>query len=332
MLVSVVLPVYNEKANLGNCLRAVMKNLRSTGFDSEVIIIDDGSDDGTWPTIEKMSTDPAVEGCLRGLRLSRNFGKEAAILAGLRYARGDAVIVMDADLQHPPELIPAMLSLWDRGKIDIVEAVKRTRQQESLLLRLGSRLYYRLFNLASGMEMRNSTDFKLLDRRVVNHYNKLLEVGRFFRGLTTWLGFRSAAIEFDPPQRLQGDSSWSLSALLDMARRTIISFSSLPLRLVTWLGGVGLLFSLILTFQTLWYAWHGLAEEGFPTVILLILGMGSMILLGLGLIGEYVAEIYIEVKHRPVYIVSDMSPPAEPIERNQHAGDQGTINKQANPP
>ena len=117
-----------------------------------------------------------------------------------------------------------------------------------------------------------------------------------------------------------------------MARRTIISFSSLPLRLVTWLGGVGLLFSLILTFQTLWYAWHGLAEEGFPTVILLILGMGSMILLGLGLIGEYVAEIYIEVKHRPVYIVSDMSPPAEPIERNQHAGDQGTINKQANPP
>ncbi|MCM8922192.1 MAG: glycosyltransferase, partial [Candidatus Thiodiazotropha sp.] len=149
-----------------------------------------------------------------------------------------------------------------------------------------------------------SSDFKLLDRQVVDQYIALPEVGRFFRGLTTWLGFSSVAIEFDPPQRQTGRSSWSISNLLNLARSTIISFSSLPLRAVTWLGGLGVLFSIGLTLQTLWYHWQGLAEEGFPTVILLILGMGSMILLGLGLIGEYIAEIYWEVKRRPTYVIA----------------------------
>jgi glycosyltransferase involved in cell wall biosynthesis len=305
MLLSIVVPVYNEGANLERCWRTLAAVLERTAESFEVLMVDDGSVDRSWDTLRALADEAGAGGRLRGLRLSRNFGKEAAILAGLRMAQGDAVIVMDADLQHPPELIPRMLELWGGGRVAVVEAVKRRRQPESWPLRLGARLYYRLFILASGIDLRGSSDFKLLDRRVVEQYISLPEAGRFFRGLTAWLGFPSLAVEFDPPRRQAGRSRWGLGALFQMARRTVISFSSLPLRLVTWLGAFGLLFSLVLTLQTLWYHWQGLAEEGFPTVILLILGMGSMILLGLGLIGEYVAEIYIEVKRRPSYIVSD---------------------------
>jgi glycosyltransferase involved in cell wall biosynthesis len=311
VLVSVVIPVYNEEGMLARCLEQVSGSLDSVGCDRELIVVDDGSVDATWQKIVTLAAAEPLRGRLKGVRLSRNFGKEAAILAGLCSARGDAVIVIDADLQHPPALIPRMLALWDGGKVDVVEAVKRIRQRESWVRRIGANLYYRLFAVASGMDMRNATDFKLLDRRVVEHYIALPESSRFFRGLTAWLGFRRVGIEFDPPERWTGDSGWSLRMLLRMARRTIISFSALPLRLLSWLGLLGLMFSLALTLHTLWSKWQGLSEEGFPTVILLILGMGSMILLGLGLIGEYISEIYNEVKRRPQFIVSDLAPEAD---------------------
>ncbi|MCU7936918.1 MAG: glycosyltransferase family 2 protein [Candidatus Thiodiazotropha sp. (ex Dulcina madagascariensis)] len=310
MLISLIIPVYNEQSGLADFWQVTDGILSQCKQDFEVILIDDGSTDNSWQSITSLTHNSRDSIQIQGLRLSRNFGKEAAILAGLRQASGNAAIVMDADLQHPPSMILQMLSAWNGGKVGIVEAVKRKRQDESLPRRLGAKLYYRVFNLASRLDMDGSSDFKLLDRRVVDQYIALPEVGRFFRGLTAWLGFHAVAVEFDPPQRHTGRSNWSIGNLMKLARSTIISFSSLPLRAVTWLGGIGILFSAVLTLQTLWYKWQGFAEEGFPTVILLILAMGSMILLGLGLIGEYIAEIYQEVKHRPTYVISQSISPS----------------------
>ncbi|MET0067254.1 MAG: glycosyltransferase family 2 protein [Candidatus Thiodiazotropha sp.] len=310
MLISVVVPIHNEQSGLERFWESLRETLTQCPQDFEAILVDDGSTDQTWQIIKGLMLQPS-DIPVKGIRLSRNFGKEAAILAGLRATSGDAAVVIDADLQHPPELIPELIAAWNKGQVAVVEAVKQARQQESWIRRLGVRLYYRAFALSSGMQMAGSTDFKLLDRRVIEEYAQLPEVSRFFRGLTRWLGYPSVAIEFTPPPRTRGNSSWNLGKLLKLARTTIISFSSLPLRLVTWIGALGILFSFALTLQTLWYKWQGLAEEGFPTVILLILGMGSMILLGLGLIGEYIAEIYHEVKKRPAYVIAESSGTAE---------------------
>jgi glycosyltransferase involved in cell wall biosynthesis len=310
MLISLIVPIYNEQSGLAQFWQDVENTLSACQAEFEAIFVDDGSTDHSWETITSLSQHSGNTP-IKGLRLSRNFGKEAAILAGLRRAAGQAAIVLDADLQHPPSLIPEMIELWDSGRVKVVEAVKRKRQRESSIHRFAAKLYYLAFNLSSGMNMDGASDFKLLDRCVVDQYIALPEVGRFFRGLTTWLGFDSVAIEFEPPPRQTGDSHWGLRPLMTLARSTIISFSSLPLRLVTWLGAIGILFSIGLTLQTLWYQWQGYAEAGFPTVILLILGMGSMILLGLGLIGEYIAEIYREVKRRPVYVISQSLSPSK---------------------
>ncbi len=311
ILLSVVIPVYNECAAIGNVWCQLRDALSAIDGKVEVIVIDDGSTDGTWDAVIGFREEAAGVPLVRGLRFGRNFGKEAAMLAGLRLARGQAVVVMDGDLQHPPEMVPAMVELWRKGEVDIVEAVKRKRQPESGAERLAASVFYRLFHLSSGMDLRKATDFKLLDRRVVDQYVQFPEVGRFFRGLTAWLGVHQVGIEFDPPARRHGVRSWSLSRLFGMARIYIISFSSLPLRLVTWFGVIGLLFSFVLMLQTLWYHGTGAAEAGFPTVILLILGMGSMVLTGIGLIGEYIAEIYKEVKHRPPYVIVERLPDEE---------------------
>ncbi|MES9854342.1 MAG: glycosyltransferase family 2 protein [Candidatus Thiodiazotropha sp. L084R] len=313
MLISLIVPIYNEHSGLTYFWQNLESSVASCDVEFEAILVDDGSTDSTWEVIATLSSNSQIP--IKAIRLSRNFGKEAAILAGLRCAVGQASIVMDADLQHPPPLISQMIDIWDNGNVKVVEAVKRKRQNESHLRRLGARLYYQTFSLSSGMNMDGASDFKLLDRCVIDQYISLPEVGRFFRGLTTWLGFDSVAIEFEPPARTTGQSHWSVGHLMSLARSTIISFSSVPLRIVTWLGAIGVLFSIGLTLQTLWYQWQGYAEAGFPTVILLILAMGSMILLGLGLIGEYVGEIYREVKRRPAYVIAQTLSPSENIKQ-----------------
>lgn len=321
MLITLIVPIYNEQTGLDRFWQAITEILAGCSFEFEVIMVDDGSFDDSWQLIVDLLQSNKSTITLTAIQLSRNFGKEAAILAGLRLAAGRAAIVLDADLQHPPMLIPRMLELWDKGKIPIVEGVKHTRQDESLVKRLGAKLYYRIFKLSSELDLRGATDFKLLDRCVIDHYINLPEVGRYFRGLTSWMGYDSIAIEFSPPVRETGNSGWSIRKLLALARTTIISFSSLPLRVVTWIGVLGLIFSFALTIQTLWHKWMGLAEAGFPTVILLILGMGSLILFGLGLIGEYIAEIYREVKQRPPYIITRTisSSPGSKAKGNQSA-------------
>jgi glycosyltransferase involved in cell wall biosynthesis len=255
--------------------------------------------------VQQLAQSEPWRGRLGGVRFSRNFGKEAAIVAGLSQAAGDAVVVMDADLQHPPALIPQMVALWSRQGYWVVEAVKRQRQRESLLRGLSSRVFYRLLMVGAGLDLRNSTDFKLLDRRVVDIYLRLPEHGRFFRGLTAWIGLPTAQIEIDIPERSVGATRWSLRGLVRFARHGIVSFTALPLRLISWIGVLGLVLSLALTLQTLWNVLLGTSEAGFPTVILLILGIGSLILISLGIIGEYLSALYAEVKGRPLYVILD---------------------------
>jgi len=304
-LISVVVPAYNE----ANALPGLMSHLdtvfASIGETYELIVVDDGSTDNMW---EVLTCSKLTSGRLRAIRLSRNFGKEAAICAGLRAASGAAVIVMDADLQHPPELLPKMIDLWRTGGSLVVNAVKERRQKESIIRRIGAHVFYFLFRKSTGMDLWQATDFKLLDRRVVEAYLALPEHDRFFRGLTTWLGYPAASIPFVPQKRptAAGGSRWSISKLLRLARHSLISFTALPLQLVTWFGIITLVLSIVLGLQTLWQKWRGEAVEGFTTVILVELGIGSILMISLGLIGEYLARIYDEIKNRPQYIISEV--------------------------
>jgi len=290
---SIVMPAFNEEQGLAATVREVQHQLPA---DHEIIIVDDGSGDGTWETIGTLAkVDPRI----RGARLSRNFGKEAAIAAGLELARGDAAIVMDCDLQHPPQLLGEMIGIWQRGEAEVVEAFKQTRGPWA------SRAFYAVFERLSGIDLVGASDFKLLDRRVLNTYNTLRERNVFFRGLTAWLGFRRAAVHFDVPARAAGQSRWTRVKLLGLAVTAILAFSPIPLFIVLGLAAIFFVISVLLGAWAL-YLWAiGRAVSGFTTVILLILMSGSMILAGLGVIGLYLAKIYDEVRGRPRSIVSD---------------------------
>jgi glycosyltransferase involved in cell wall biosynthesis len=291
--ISIVMPAFNEEKVLAGTVREVQQQLPA---EHEIVIVDDGSGDSTWNTIAALAK---ADRRVRGVRLSRNFGKEAAIAAGLELARGDAAIVMDCDLQHPPQLLGEMIAVWQRGDAEVVEAFKRTRG------RLTSRAFYALFERLSGIDLVGASDFKLLDRRVLNTYNGLRERNVFFRGLTAWIGFRRAAVHFDVPARGSGESRWTRAKLLGLAVTAILAFSPIPLFIVLGLAAIFFVVSVLLGAWAL-YLWAiGHAVSGFTTVILLILMSGSMILAGLGVIGLYLAKIYDEVRGRPRSIVSE---------------------------
>ena len=300
MKISLTIPFYNEEEQIPITLRTIKPILESTCMDYELILVDDGSSDKTWEVIKQSS---AEDDRVIGLHFSRNFGKEAAICAGLDQVTGDAVILMDGDLQHPPEHIPEMLRKWQEG-YDIVEGVKLTRGKESLSSRLNAQVFYGLFKIFSGYDLRNASDFKLLDRKVVEHWRSLGEHDTFFRGLSAWLGFKRATFSFEVAARQTGGSKWSIYHLAKLSLNAITGFSAMPLQFVTFLGMILLAGSLIIAIQTLvnWFSGH--AASGFTTVILLQLLIGGSIMLSLGLIGIYLARIFTEVKGRPRYIIS----------------------------
>ncbi len=301
-LISLVVPAFNEESLLEQFIKTVFALIAGLPYRFEIIFVDDGSTDDTWPVIHNLKDER-----IKGIRFSRNFGKEAAIHAGLTASEGDAAIVIDADLQHPPDLIPQMIRRWSESNAMIVEAEKIVRQKESLFRRLGSNLFYYLFYKLTRIRLQNASDFKLLDRQVVELFINLPERNRFFRGLTAWMGFSAEKIQYTPAQRPveSGASRWSVFQLFSLAFRSIFSYSSIPLQLVTWFGILTLCFSILLGIQTLWNKISGVAIEGFTTVILLQLIIGSILMISLGLIGEYLARIYDEIKARPVYIVSE---------------------------
>jgi glycosyltransferase involved in cell wall biosynthesis len=298
-MISCVIPAYNEAGVIAQTLAQVAGSLSEVGRRYEIIVIDDGSVDETAAILDRLAAER--EG-VRYRSFSRNFGKEAAIYAGLTEAKGEAVIVMDADLQHPAELIPEMVRLWSEGGYQVVEAVKVSHGGESRVRGWLSRAFYSLFRVASGYDLKNSSDFKLLDRVVVQALLAMPEKSRFFRGLVHWAGFRRASIMFDVGQRPSGVSRWQSLRLISFAVDALTAFSALPLRIVTICGGLLFVWSVLFGVYVLVRWATGTSLGGFPTVILLQLGIGSILMFGLGIIGEYLYRIYTEVKRRQVYI------------------------------
>lgn len=302
-LLSIVLPSYNEEQNIANTARVLTELLEQEKIDYELVFISDGSKDATYEEIQKVAVkNPKI----KGAKFSRNFGKEACIFAGLRLTTGDAVIVMDCDLQHPPQVIPQMWKLWQEG-YEVVEGVKSSRGKEGLAYKLSAGLFYKIMSKLIKVDMNASSDYKLLDRKVVDVLLELPEKNTFFRALTFWAGFRTTTVEYEVQERVYGTSKWSLISLMKYAITNATSFSTLPLQLVTIMGTVSILFSIILAVQTMVKYLSGSSVEGFTTVILLILIIGGFIMLSLGIIGHYIARIYEEVKGRPKYIISEVT-------------------------
>lgn len=301
-LVSIIIPVYNEAQQIRESLLKIDGLLKKSGINREFILVDDGSRDDTWRIITEANSE--IPG-LRAIRFSRNFGKEAALCAGLERANGDACLIIDADLQHPPELIPEMVRLWREEGFEIVEAVKASRGKESFLHKLCAVSFYRILRMFSGIDLDKASDFKLLDAKVVSAWREMGERNTFFRGMVAWVGFKSAVIPFEVGQRTHGSSKWSNLKLIKLAVNAITSFSSLPLQVVTFLGVVFFIGSIILGAQTLYMKFSGIAVSGFTTVILLQLIIGGCLMICLGIIGTYIAKIFDEVKGRPRYIVSE---------------------------
>lgn len=298
MKISLLLPFYNEEEQLGVTLAAVRSVLEANCDDYEIITVDDGSKDRTW---ELLSAEALGDGRIHAIRFSRNFGKEAAICAAMDHVTGDVAILMDGDLQHPPRYIPDMLKLWREG-YDVVEGVKTSRGKESRLYRGVAKIFYKSFTRLSGVDMDNASDFKLMDRKVVDAWNELEEHNTFFRGLCSWLGFKRCELPFEVDERQFGKSKWSLRGLWRLSINALTSFSSVPLTFITGAGLLFLLLALVIGIITLVRYFTGTAMEGFTTVILLNLIIGGATLLSLGLIGTYISRIYDEVKGRPRYL------------------------------
>ena len=299
-MLSVIIPAYNEELSIERAYYTISEILEKAQIDNEIIFIDDGSTDTTYKKIENLAD---KEKNIYGLHFSRNFGKEAAISAGLASAKGDAVVVIDCDLQHPPEKIVEMYHLWQEG-YEIVEGIKKTRGKESKMHGFAARKFYRVISSVVGFDMSNASDFKLLDRKVVDILNRIPERKGFFRAISFWVGFNKTTVEFEVNERLEGESKWSAIGLLKYAISNISAYSTAPMQIVTVFGFVMLAIFVIFSIWALVDKFSGRALEGMTTVIIILIFIGSIMMISLGIIGYYVARIYDEIKGRPKYIVS----------------------------
>lgn len=308
---SVVIPLYNEHEVIGMTHERLTAVLAGLGMTYELVLVDDGSRDGTALSMSRLAQqDPAVT-CVF---LSRNFGKEAALTAGLEHALGDAVIIMDADLQDPPELIPDMLRAWKNGA-DVVCMHRRSRAGETWLKRFSAHHFYRLLNAISDVDIPPDTgDFRLLSRKAVNALNQLNERNRYMKGLFAWIGLPTTVIEYDRMPRAAGITKWDYLSLLNLAFQGITSFSTAPLRLA--MAG-GLLTALFGVLFTLWIVAKALLlgdpVQGYPSLISMITILGGAQLLAIGVLGEYIGKTYYEAKQRPLYLVRDVVRQGKPL-------------------
>lgn len=299
-MLSVIIPAYNEELSVERAYYTIAEVLKKADIENEIIFVDDGSTDTTYEKIKNLAE---KEKNIYGLHFSRNFGKEAAISAGLASASGDCVVVIDCDLQHPPEKIVEMYRLWQTG-FEIVEGIKKTRGNESKIHGWAARKFYSVISSVVGFDMSNASDFKLLDRKVVDILNRIPERKGFFRAISFWVGFNKTAVEFEVNERLEGVSKWSVIGLMKYAVSNISAYSSAPMQIVTVLGVVMLVIAAILSVWALVDKICGRALEGMTTVIIMLLFIGSIMMISLGVIGYYIARIYDEIKGRPKYIVS----------------------------
>ncbi|MFE9094610.1 glycosyltransferase family 2 protein [Streptomyces sp. NPDC007264] len=319
MLISIVVPCYNEEDVIGRFhdqVRDVADDLLPLGHDMEFVYVDDGSRDRTLAALQHLAD---LDSRVRYVSFSRNFGKEAALLAGLRHASGDCVVVMDADLQHPPELIKRMVDLHAQGHDQVI--ARRTRSGDRFTRTLTARLYYRLINRLVDVELVDGVgDFRLLSRRVVDAVLALTEYNRFSKGLFAWVGFPSTTFEYENAVRAHGRSSWTFRSLLNYGLDGLLSFNNRPLRAAVYLG-MGLL--LCAGLYTVWIVAaalvHGVDTPGYVTIITAVTALAGVQMIMLGVIGEYTGRIYYEVKGRPHFLVK-----ATNVERTEGRAPRGT--------
>lgn len=299
----IIVPLFNEESNVDHVVSEIAKVVATQPYHWTLFFVDDGSKDRTWEKVESVKEREGLT--VSGLRLTRNFGKEAALLAGIENLPNDidAVMFMDADLQHPPQLIPELVKAWEMGDAKIIEGVKRSRGRESILYRLLSNLFYSIIGWSSQFNMSNSSDFKLLDQSVIHALLAMPERNIFFRGMTAWSGFPSSQVEFDVQERREGDRSMSLKSRIRLALLTITSFTTAPLRLIMNIAFLFIILSIFFAIYTVYQKVMGFSVEGFTTVIILELFIGGILLLALGIIGNYLACIYEEVRQRPRYLL-----------------------------
>ncbi|MGI5989634.1 MAG: glycosyltransferase [Lachnospiraceae bacterium] len=300
-MLSVVIPSYNEEENIPRAARTISGILEREKIPYELIFVNDGSSDRSWECIRK---EAAVNPNIHGLCFSRNFGKESAIFAGLRESRGSCTAVIDCDLQHPPEKLVEMYRLWEQG-YEIVEGVKNSRGEESGGHRAAAKMFYRIISRATGIDMSNASDFKLLDRKAVTVLINMPEKNAFFRALSSWIGFKTIKVSYDVQERQAGTSKWSTRKLISYALTNISSFTTFPMQFVTVLGVIMLVVAIVLSVTALVQKIMGVALGGFTTVIILLCFTGSVIMISLGIIGYYLAKIYEEVQGRPRYILTE---------------------------
>jgi len=309
--VSVVVPAFNEENNLRHLYVRLCSVLETSGWNFELIVVDDGSQDGTLAVAQGLrQKDPRIH----YVSLTRNFGHQAALLAGLDHARGDVVLSMDSDLQHPPELIPRMLSLWTEG-YDVVHTVKRSDRSASFFRRGISRAFYRLFVMLSGVRLGfGQSDFRLLDARVVSELARIPEYHKFLRGLVTWMGFPQVTIEYDVAERLSGEPTYTPGRRLRFHVDAILSFSVAPLRLFTIFGllvcvpsGLYGLLALILGLYGFLTGYPNWITPGWASLAIFVTFLGGVQLIGIGMLGEYLGRVFEQTKGRPLYLVRETS-------------------------
>ncbi len=305
--ISFIVPCFNEEATLELFYDALMRmwqnpaNELTYNYESEVIFIDDGSKDKTYQIIKTLSE--AHDG-VSFVSFSRNFGKEAAIFCGLKQATGDAAVVIDADLQHPVETINEMILLWQEG-YEIIEGVKKSRGKEPKLHGFFAGVFYRIISKITGLDMEHSSDFKLIDRKVIDALNNIGEKETFFRALTFWTGFKNTSVECDIHERVAGESKWSYSKLIRYAFTNITSFTYVPLFIISYIGILVLGIGTILGIDAIISYFQGKSVGGYPSLVILITLATGATLISQGIVAVYIAKIYQEVKNRPRYIVKE---------------------------
>lgn len=307
--ISIIVPVYNEEEVLLAFHNRLLASMYSVGRSWEVIYIDDGSRDTSNKLLRRLH---AVTPQMGVLRFSRNFGKENAMSAGLRMCNGEAVIIIDADLQDPPELISPMISAWEAGA-DVVNMRRRKRAGESMVKRATSYAFYRIMNRVSDVALQQDVgDFRLLSRRVVDTLNQLPESNRFMKGLFSWVGFQQVALDYDRNPRAAGETKWNYWKLWNFALEGITGFSTAPLKIATYAGFISALWAFIYgAYFLLKTLFVGDAVTGFPTLIITILFLGGLQLMATGIIGEYLGRMFVESKRRPLYLVDQYHPPRQ---------------------
>ncbi|GAB3403344.1 glycosyltransferase family 2 protein [Massilia agilis] len=314
--ISVVVPCFNESGSLCHFVDRFRPLLsRHPGYAFELVFVNDGSTDDTFAHIRALA---AAESWVKGINLTRNFGKEAALTAGLDYAHSDAVVFMDADLQHPPEVVSDFIARWEQGH-DVVVGHRVSRETDSRAYRMLANVFYRISNRISDVKLsEHEGDFRLIDRKVADKLRQLRENRRFMKGLFAWVGYEPVFVEYEVGRRFNGVSSFNTWRSWNFALEGITSFSTVPLRIWSYLGGlvllIGLGYLLVIVLQAILY---GVVTPGYVTLLAAVVGFSGVLMIGIGILGEYIGRIYMEVKQRPTYLVKEMV--SNPLETAQAA-------------